>query len=153
MDNGDWLISIVTNKTGHFRARLDLYHPWRIANVERDETLEKELREKVHAPAVPWGLVWPEDDLVFGLDRCCSEHTSNEPPYDDILAELQLVGLNTDQAAELLDAIEDWQGDLDEFWIILDGALGGDGQAVDPWSVLQALGECGFVDGADHAVG
>ncbi len=161
MDNGDWLISIVTNKQGHFRARLDLYAPWRITvdqikvgfltSVERDEELEKELRDKVHAPTAPCGLVWPEDDLGFGTGHHFSGHTDNEPIDDDILAELPMVGLNTDQTAELLDAIEDWQGDLDEFWVILDGVLGGDGRAVDPWSVLQVLGEYGYFDIGESA--
>ncbi len=156
MDNSDWLLSIVTNRQGHFRARLDLYAPWRItvdqikvgflASVERDEVLEKELRDKVHAPTAPWGLVWPDEefDLSFGLDRRFTEHTGNTAPDDDLFTELQLVGLNPDQAAELLDAVEDWQGDLDEFWVILDSVLGGDGRAIDPWSVLQVLGECGY---------
>ena len=164
MDNGDWLVSIVMNKAGYFRARLDLYHPWRItvdqinvgflASVERDEALEKELRDKVHAPASPWGLVWPDEefDLGYGLDRRFSEPTGNTPLDDDIFTELQLIGLNPDQAAELLDAVEDWQGDLGEFWGILDGVLGGDGQAVDPWSVVQVLGEWGYVDGVAERV-
>ncbi len=153
MDNGDWLVSIVTNRAGNFRARLDLYAPWRItvdqikigflASVERDEVLEKELRDKVHAPTTPWGLVWPDEEfgLDFGLDRRFSEHSGDMRPDDDILTELQRVGLNPDQAAKLLEAVEDWQGDLDEFWGILDGILGGDGRAVDLWSVLQVLGE------------
>ncbi len=156
MDNGDWLVSIVTNKQGHFRARLDLYSPWRItvdqikvgflASVERDETLEKELSDKVHTPAAPWGLVWPDEELGlgFGLDRNFSQRTNSMPPDDDIFNELQLVGLSPNQAADLLDAVEDWQGDLDEFWAILDGVLGGDGRAVDPWSMLQVLGEYGY---------
>ncbi len=160
MSNDDWLVSIVTNKAGHFRARLDLYHPWRItvdqikvgflASVERDEALEKELRDKVHAPAAPWGLVWPDEELELGLDRRFTEHTSNATPddNDDIFTELQLVGLNPNQAAELLDAVEDWQGDLDEFWVILDGILGGDVRVIDPWSVLQVLGEYLYVDKA-----
>jgi hypothetical protein len=152
LDNGDWLVNIVVNKAGHFRARLDLYVQWRItvdqikvgflASVERDGALEKELHEKIHAPAVSWGLVWPDEDsngeldLSFGLDcrqtdRRFTEH-SGDTPYDDILAELQMVGLNHYQEADLLDAVEDWQGDLDEFCAILDGILGGDGQAVDP---------------------
>ncbi len=72
---------------------------------------------------------------------------------DDILTELQLVGLNLDQAADLLDAVEDWQGDVDEFWEILDGVLGGDGRAVDPWSVLQVLGEWGYKDCGIEKIG
>ncbi len=85
-------------------------------------------------------------DLGFGLDRRLTEHAGNTHPDDDILAKLQLVGLNPDQVAELLDAVEDWQGDLDEFWVILDSVLGGDGRAVDPWSVLQVLGEYGMLN-------
>ena len=151
MCNDDWLVSIVMNRQGQFLARVDLYKPFRLtqdkikvgfmASVERDEALEKELRDKVHAPAAPWGLVWPDEELGFGLDRRLTEHTGNTPPDDDILSELQLVGLNPDQAADLLDAVEDWLGDPDEFWVILDSILGGDGRAVDPWSVLQVLGE------------
>ncbi len=174
MDNGDWLVSIVTNKAGHFRARLDLYAPWRItvdkinvgflASMERDETLEKELHEKVRARSSPWGSMWIDEDrrgeqpFGFGsdpdhgpMDRRFCERTSHAPPDDDIFTELQLVGLNPDQAAELLDALEEWQGDPDELWIVLDGVLGGDDRRVDPWSVLQALGEWGLVDGTDHA--
>ena len=156
MDNGDWLISIVTNKAGHFRARLDLYHPWRItvdqiklgflSSVERDDALEKELHEKVNTSVTTWGLLWPDEE--FGLDggpnRRFAEHAVNTPSDDDLLTELQQVGLTSDQSAELLDAIEEWQGDLDEFWEFLDGILGADGREVDPWSVLQVLGEWGY---------
>ena len=163
MDNGDWLLSIVTNKAGHFRARLDMYHPWRItvdqikvgflANVERDEALEKELMAKVHTPAAPWGLVWPDRRALTDFDTEGFGYI--DPGDDDVQAELQLVGLNSKQVDELLDAVEEWTGDdLEEFWELLDGVLGGDGHKVDPRSVLQVLADYGYfqanveVDGA-----
>ncbi len=37
--------------------------------------------------------------------------------------------------------------------MVLDGILGGDGQTVDPWSVLQALGEWGYADGIIEKIG
>ncbi len=164
MDNDDWLLSIVTNKAGHFRARLDLYKPWRItvdqikvgflASVEHDKALEAELKDKVSNGKNSM-FDWPnrqapadigmDDYSYLGPDDCI---------IDDIFADLQLVGVSPEKAEELLSEVDNWSGsDVDEFWPLLDRVLGDDSQAVDPWSVIQVLGEYGYFPAdieADH---
>ena len=156
MDNGDWLLSIVVNKAGHFRARLDLYKPWRIsvdqikvgflASIERDETLEKELEVKVHTPSAPWGLGWPDRQALADFD---TEGFGYIDPGDgDVQAELQLVGLNSKQADGTVGCYRGVDRGVEEFWALLDSVLGGDGRVVDPSSVLQVLEDNGYIDRA-----
>ncbi len=153
MDNGDWLLSIVTNKAGHFRARLDQYAPWRItvdqikvgfmASVERDETLEKELHEKVRSPKpTHWSMTWPQT----AMDDYLGHNSQMIDATTDVIQELQLVGLDTDQADTLLEALGDSNNiSTEEILGLIDDVLGDDAHLADPWSVMQVLADFGYV--------
>jgi len=160
MCNDDWLLSIVTNKAGHFRARLDLYNPWRItvdrikvgflASIERDKELEAELDEKVFQEANPfhnslhdsfngWSHRRPHSNFNGLNDIEGFDHIS------DIFADLQLAGLYPEHAEELLSKVESWAGaDLEEFRRMLYGVLDGDEAGVDTWSLLQIFADYGY---------
>ena len=173
MCNDDWLLSIVVNKTAHFRARLDLYQPWRVtvdkiwvgflASIERDKELEAELKEKVISDTNPFhdSLYdsfhhWPKRRARadFGTDYFdgAEDMDGMNSPTDmedfdginDIFADLQLAGLHPEQTEELLNKVESWTGgDLEEFRGMLDDVLDGEDTGVDAWSLLQIFADYG----------
>jgi len=164
MDNEDWLLSIVTNRTGHFRARLDLYQPWRItvdkikvgslASIERDKKLETELKEKVLLEVSPfhdslhdsfhrWPHRRPHTDI--GMNDIGADDMEGFDGINDIFADLQLAGLYPEQAEELLNTVESWTGgDQEEFRRMLDSFLDGEDTGIDTWSLLQIFADYGY---------
>jgi len=162
MDNGEWLLSIVTNRAGSFLARLDLYRPFRVtfdkvplhfqSSAPHDEALAAELRAKVNAD-LPDCTLRPTrqnregfllDDYPFDLLEMERNAHDNEA---NVLLDLQDCGLSPDEAAKLVQAVKTWPGgDIDAFWKLLADALPeADWYSTDAWGILDVLSEYGLL--------
>jgi len=129
MNNGDWLLSIVTNKDGRVLARLDIYAPFRAtldrlplkyqSTMPHDEELERELHSKVNADIVTHLFAHNAADVPLGQYPCGSA-----PYAEGLLLDLQSCGLRPDEAAALAQALKSFRGaDLRELSHLIDEVL------------------------------
>ena len=153
MDNGEWLLSIVTNKAGSFKARLDLYEPFRLSYDDlplllaslapQDEALVAELNAKLQNE-LPDYTLWPKRHVAFrdafDVEACDFMDTEHDEEAG-ILLDLQDCGLTPHEAATLVQAVKAWPGgDLQAFWALLLGSLPElDFQTVDAWGILDVF--------------
>jgi len=161
MNNGEWLLSIVTNKAGHFLARLDIYAPFRTtldklpikyqSSAPQDEALERELLAKVNADIVTHLFSQHSDntlsDVTQALDqwdyeRCADDNQSG------LLVDLQECGLSPDEAVRLLQALKTADNsDLRQLSHLIDTTLPDPLiDEIDRMNILEALTEYGYVE-------
>lgn len=148
MNNGEWLLSIVTNKDGRFLARLDIYAPFRVtldklpikyqSTLPHDEELERELHSKVNADIV--AHLFAHDSSQGSIPCGCA------PYEDDLLLDLQSCGLRPDEAAGLAQALKSFKGaDLRELSRMIDTILPDPLiDEVDRMSILETLADYGY---------
>ena len=140
LDNDDWMLSLVVNKAGAYRARLDLYRPFRmtldkvevgfLSDFESSQDLVKELKEKVSH-----GGMWPDDTLW-----------PQQNPQGVIMTELQDCGLTAKEASRLTEVLDRWNLVTREDFEPLMGHLFGD--VIDDFDgecVAEVLQEHGYL--------
>ena len=139
LDNDDWMLSLVVNKAGVYRARLDLYRPFRmtldklevgfLSDFESSKDLIQELKQKVSFSMWPADHGWPQQDDAL------------------VMTELQDCGLTAKEASQLTNVLERWDMvTKDDFEPLMDHLFGDLRDEVDGECVADVLQEYGYLD-------